>query len=116
MSQREAIIKLILRWKDKLRNCQALKSPKIDRASLPKVLEEGIMASIVTRFEPLDFCVWSILEKEACATAHTNTEVLKKSLKQEWAKIPQQTFPAAVKSFRRRFKRIIEAKGKHIKN
>ena len=30
---------------------------------------------------PFDFCVWSILEKEACATAHTNTEALEKSLK-----------------------------------
>ena len=64
---------------------------------------------------PLDFCVRSILEKEACATAHTNTEALKKSLRQEWAKIPQQTFRAAVKSFTR-LERIIEAKGGHIKN
>ena len=30
---------------------------------------------------PLDFCILSILEKEASATAHTNTEALKKSLK-----------------------------------
>ena len=37
---------------------------------------------------PLDFCILSILEKEACMTAHTNTEALKKSLKREWAKIP----------------------------
>ena len=49
-------------------------------------------------------------------TAHTNTEALKKSLKQEWAKIPQQTFRATVKNFRRRLERIIEAKGRHIKN
>ena len=49
---------------------------------------------------PLDFCVWSILEKEACTTAHTNNEALKKSIKREWAKIPQQTFRAAAKSFR----------------
>ena len=65
---------------------------------------------------PLDFCVWSILEKEACVTAHTNIEALKKSLKRKWAKIPQQTFHAAVKSFKRRLERIIEAKGEHTKN
>jgi len=63
---------------------------------------------------PLDFCVWSILEKEACATAHDNTETLKKSLEREWAKIPQETFRAAVKSFRGRLERVIAAKGGHI--
>ena len=63
----------------------------------------------------LDFCIRSILEKEACTTAHTNTEALKKSLKREWAKIPQQTFHATVKSFRR-LECITKAKGRHIKN
>ena len=63
----------------------------------------------------LDFCVRSILEKETCVTAHTNTEALKKSLKRKCAKIPQQIFHAAVKSFRR-LECIIKAKGRHIKN
>jgi len=63
---------------------------------------------------PLDFCVWSILEKEACATAHDSTETLKKSLARQWAKIPQETFRAAVKSFRGRLERVIAAKGGHI--
>ena len=63
---------------------------------------------------PLDFCLWSILEKEACATVHNNTEALKKSLEREWAKIPQETIRAAVKSFRGRLERIIAAKGGHI--
>ena len=49
---------------------------------------------------PLDFYVWSILEKEVCATAHTNIEALRKSPQREWAKTPQQTFRATVKSFR----------------
>ena len=63
---------------------------------------------------PLDFCVWSILEKEDCTSTHDNTEALKKFLKQEWAKIPQETFCATVKSFRGRLKHVIEAKGSHI--
>ena len=63
---------------------------------------------------PLDFCVWSILEKEACATAHDSTETLKKTLERQWAKIPQETFRAAVKSFRGRLERVIAANGGHI--
>ena len=58
----------------------------------------------------LDFCIWSILAKETCVTAHTNTGALKKSFKQEWAKIPQQTFCATVKSFRKRLECLIEVK------
>ena len=65
---------------------------------------------------PLDFCVWCILEKEACVTAHTYTEALKKSLKRKWATIPEQTFRTAVKSFSRGLECIIEAKCRHIQN
>ena len=35
---------------------------------------------------PLDFCVWSILEREACSTVHDNTEALKKF---PWARMGQ---------------------------
>ena len=82
----------------------------------PRFWRKELWPPSSTDLNTLDFCVWSILEKKACATAHTNTEALKKSLKREWTKITQQTFRAAVKSFRRRLERIIEAKGGHIKN
>ena len=46
----------------------------------------------------MDFSIWSIFEKNACAKAQTNIESLKKSLLREWTKIPEETLRAAVEA------------------
>ena len=63
---------------------------------------------------PLDFCAWGILERNACAKAHTSLEALKLSLKREWDKIPQEVFRNAIDSFPSRLNRVISAKGGYI--
>ena len=40
---------------------------------------------------PMDFGIWSILERKACAVSHSNVEKLKKKLKESWAKIESET-------------------------
>ena len=62
---------------------------------------------------PLDFSLWSILESNTCAKSHKNIESLKKSLTEEWAKIPHQTMRTAVRSVpetsegcRQKFRRV----------
>ena len=47
---------------------------------------------------PMDFSIWSILEKKACASSHSNAKALKRSLEKEWEKILQSTICAAVES------------------
>ena len=39
---------------------------------------------------PMDYCVWGILESEACDSSHTSVEALKRSLLKAWGKIPQE--------------------------
>ena len=34
---------------------------------------------------PMDFCVWSVLEKNMCRNSHSTVEALKRTLKREWA-------------------------------
>lgn len=63
---------------------------------------------------PLDFCVWSILESKACATPHASLESLKRALQTEWIKIPQETLRAAVDAFRKRLRDCVTAKGGHF--
>ena len=43
---------------------------------------------------PMDFGIWSILERKACAVSHSNVEKLKKKLKESWAKIESETIRA----------------------
>ena len=38
-----------------------------------------------------DFCVWSLLETNACSVAHTSEEALKRSLVREWPKYLRNT-------------------------
>lgn len=62
----------------------------------------------------LDFCVWSVLEKEACATPATSLNVLKERLVKTWSNIDQNIFRAAVNDFPRRLKAVIKSKGDHF--
>ena len=61
----------------------------------------------------MDFCVWSLLEADACAS-HVSVGALKSSLEKAWAKIPQETLHKAAEGFRGRLERVIQARGGHI--
>ena len=63
---------------------------------------------------PLDFCVWSILEAKACSKPHRNIESLKASVVKEWANIPQETLRIAVEAVPKRLNAIIRKKGGYI--
>ncbi|KAI6646109.1 hypothetical protein LOD99_9460 [Oopsacas minuta] len=65
---------------------------------------------------PMDFSIWSILEKNACAKSHSSVEALKKSLHREWEKIPQDNLRATVETFTQRLKRVVEKKGGYIES
>ena len=42
----------------------------------------------------MDFGIWSILERKACALSHSNVEKFKNKLKGSWAKIESKTIRA----------------------
>ncbi|XP_076044978.1 uncharacterized protein LOC143027553 [Oratosquilla oratoria] len=65
---------------------------------------------------PMDFCVWSLLEAKACSVAHSSVDALKQSLQREWVKIPQDKLRASVENFRERIERVIRVKGDYIEN
>ena len=58
----------------------------------------------------MDFCVWSLLEADACASFHVLVEALKSSLEKALAKIPQETLRKAAEGFRGRLERVIQAR------
>ena len=62
----------------------------------------------------IDFCVWSHLKADACASSHVSVEALKSSLKKAWVKIPQETLRKAAKGFHGRLEHAILDKGRHI--
>ena len=62
----------------------------------------------------MDFCVWSRVEADACASSHVSVGALKSSLEKAWAKIPQETLRKAAEGFCGRLERVIQARGGHI--
>ena len=57
------------------------------------------MAALSPDPNQIDFCVWSLLEADACASTHNSADDLKCSLKKAWAKIPQETLRKAAEGF-----------------
>ena len=62
---------------------------------------------------PLDYSIWSILEKRVCSTPHQTLESLKAKLMKEWDAIPQETH-AACELFPDRLKAVVKNKGSYI--
>ena len=63
---------------------------------------------------PMDFGIWSILERKACAVSHSNMEKLKKKLKESWAKIESETIRATCDQVISRLRCVIIEKGGYI--
>ena len=63
---------------------------------------------------PLDYSIWSILEKRVCSTPHQTLESLKGKLMKEWDAIPQETPCATCDSFPDKLKAIVKKKGSYI--
>ena len=63
---------------------------------------------------PMDFCVWSVLEKNVCRNPHSTVEALKQTLKREWAKLSMDVLRAAVEATPKRLKAVVQKGGGFI--
>ena len=63
---------------------------------------------------PMDFGIWSILERKACTVSHSNVEKLKKKLKESWANIESEIIRATCDQVIFRLHRAIIEKGGYI--
>ena len=84
------------------------------RNELPDFISKEEWPPSSPDLNPLDFCVWSILEAKACSKPHRNIESLKASVVKEWANIPQETLRIAVEAVPKRLNAIIRKKGGYI--
>ena len=84
------------------------------RENIPDFITKEEWPPSIPDLNPMDFSIWSILQKNACAKSHSSVEALKKSLHREWEKIPQDNLRAAVEAFPQRLKRVVEKKGGYI--
>jgi hypothetical protein len=63
---------------------------------------------------PLDFSIWSYIQTRACNKKHSTIEALKKSIRREWAQMPEAYIRKVCSRFRPRIEAVIAAEGGHI--
>lgn len=63
---------------------------------------------------PLDYCLWNILEEKACSKPHRNIESLKANLVKVAASIPLDVIRAAIDEWPGRLEKCVKAKGGHF--
>lgn len=60
---------------------------------------------------PLDFSIWTHVEREACATPHSNVAELKAAVEASWASMTKDYIADCCACFRRRVRAAIESEG-----
>ena len=77
-----------------------------------KTVRTAIKQDLSPDRNPLDYTIWSVLEKKTNATSYRNIGSLKTALAEEWNKMFEEFILKACKSFRRPVDAIIEKKKK----
>ena len=85
-------------------------------------LEENVPAFITPSewppyspdLNPMDFSIWSILERKVCCIRQPSVEVLKRRLTYEWNQILQEVLRTSCENFIKRLGLVISARGGHI--
>ena len=80
------------------------------RSEIPGFLSKEEWPPSSPDLNPMDFGIWSILERNAWSKPHRNLESLKKSLVREWDKIPQETLRISVESVPKRLRAVVKKK------
>ena len=85
------------------------------KAEVPMLLEPKNWPPNSPDLNPVDFSIWSILQQNVFRGAPITTlDQLKKRLKEEWKKLPQDQINRAIDSFRPRLHKVVECEGRHI--
>lgn len=81
------------------------------KANVPVLIDRDMWPSSSPDLNPLDFCIWGVLQARACAKKHTSLEALKVTLTREWNSLSDDVIRAACASFRKRLQLVVKAKG-----
>lgn len=79
--------------------------------NLPGYWDKNMWPPSSPDLNPLDYSIWSMVEREACATPHRNLEDLKASIVSAWDNMSEDYIRKTCAAFRPRLERVIAAGG-----
>jgi inhibitor of nuclear factor kappa-B kinase subunit alpha len=82
----------------------------------PNIWEKDIWPSYSPDLNPMDYSVWSILEKKVCSTRQNSLESLKEGLQRAWDEITEEDLRPIIDNFPKRLEACIKARGGHFES
>lgn len=82
--------------------------------NVPDFMEPEIWPPNSPDLNPVDYCVWGMLEAMVYKTKIRNRDHLKEVLLDCWNRLPQESIDKGIDQFRLRLRKVIEVEGKHI--
>ena len=82
----------------------------------PNIWEKDIWPSYSPDLNPMDYSVWSILEKKVCSTRKNSLESLKEGLQRAWDEITEEDMRPIIDNFPKRLEACIKARGGHFES
>uniref|UniRef100_A0A8R1HYT8 Tc1-like transposase DDE domain-containing protein n=1 Tax=Caenorhabditis japonica TaxID=281687 RepID=A0A8R1HYT8_CAEJA len=83
-------------------------------ANLPAFIKKDNWPASSPDLNLLDYSAWGVLQNKVWARPHSSGEALKKTLREEWDKLPYENLHATVDAYPRRLRDVIKAKGGRI--
>jgi hypothetical protein len=83
-------------------------------SNVPDFIRSSDWPSASPDLNPLDYCLWNILEEKACSKSHRNIESLKADLIKAAASIPIEVVRGCIDTWPNRLRKCIKAKGGHF--
>ena len=83
-------------------------------ANAPDFMEPGIWPANSPDLNPVDYCIWGILEAMVYKTKIRDIGHLRQVLLECWNDFPQESIDGGIDQFRPRLRKVIEVEGKHI--
>jgi len=83
-------------------------------SNVPDLMEPAIWPPNSPDLNPVDYCVWGMLEAMVYKTKIRDSGHLKEVLLKCWDEIPQGAIDGGIDQFRPRLRKVIDVEGKHI--
>lgn len=81
---------------------------------VPDLLEPTMWPPNSPDLNPMDYCIWGVLQSMVYRQRIENRDQLRTALLECWNSLSQETVDSAIDQFRPRLRKIIDVEGKHI--
>lgn len=84
------------------------------RNNFPDFIDKYQWPAVSPDLNPLDYCIWSVIEADVNAQAHASVESLRLAIEEAFDNLSQETINNSVDNWMKRLDKVIEVQGGHF--